>query len=246
VSKRPPRGGKRRPEIDLTTGVRSDGGLAIVEFGGQLLHTAPASVTSSLRYLLARLQLNDPDEIPRRLAITSALHGEGVSYIARSLAAVMAHDLERMVCVVDMNWWSGGRNDPTSLGLADVVLRGHASDEVLVETVTENLWFMPAGTVELAGRPAVAKDPRLATALDDLERQFDHLIFDLPAVLATSDAIALARFADLYALVVRYGVTTVAQVKSALDELAGMPSIGLIVNRSDSSIPRVVRRLVGI
>ena len=83
------------------------------------------------------------------------------------------------------------------------------SDEVLVETVTENLWFMPAGTVELAGRPALAKDPRLATALDDLERQFDHLIFDLPAVLATSDAIALARFADVYALVVRYGVTTI-------------------------------------
>jgi Mrp family chromosome partitioning ATPase len=246
VKKRRPRRGKDRPAIDLTTGVRSDGGLAIVEFGGQLIHTAPAGVTSSLRYLLTRLQLNDPDEIPRRLAMTSALHGEGVSYIVRSLAAVMAHDLERTVCVVDMNWWSGGRNDPTSLGLADVVLRGHAADEVLVETVTENLWFMPAGTVELAGRPAVAKDPRLASALDDLEQQFDHLIFDLPAVLATSDAIALARFADAYALVVRYGVTTVSQVKAALDELAGIASIGLIVNRSDSSIPRVVRRLVGI
>lgn len=240
------RGARRRPATDLTTGVRSDGGLAIVELGGQVLHTAPAGVTSSLRYLLTRLQLNDPDAIPRRLAITSALHGEGVSYIARSLAAVMAHDLEHMVCVVDMNWWSGGRNDPTSLGMADVVLRGHAPDEVLVETVTENLWFMPAGTVELAGRPAVAKDPRLASALDELEQRFDHLILDLPAVLATSDAIALARFADAYALVVRYGVTTQAQVMSALDELAGMPTIGLIVNRSESSIPSVVRRLLGI
>ncbi len=218
-----------------------------MEFGGELIHAAPASVTSSLRYLLTRLQLTDPDEVPRRLAITSALHGEGVSYIVRSLAAVMAHDLERMICVVDMNWWAGGgRGDSATLGLSDVVLRGHAIDEVLVETVTENLWFMPAGNVELAGRPALAKDPRLATTLDDLEQRFDHLIFDLPAVLATSDAIALARFADVYALVVRYGVTTTAQVKSALDELAGMPSIGLIVNRSESSIPRVVRRFIGI
>jgi Mrp family chromosome partitioning ATPase len=236
----------KRPAIDLTTGVRSDGGLSIVELGGQLLHTAPASVTSSLRYLLTRLQLDDADEIPRRLAVTSALHGEGVSYIARSLAAVIAHDLERMVCVVDMNWWSGSRDDPTSLGLSDAVLRGHAPDEVLVETVSENLWFMPAGTVALAGRPALAKDPRLASTLDELEQRFDHLLFDLPPVLATSDAIALARFADMYGLVVRYGVTTFAQVKSALDELAGIPTMGLIVNRSDSSIPRVVRRLVGI
>jgi Mrp family chromosome partitioning ATPase len=220
--------------------------LAIVEFGGQLLHTAPAAVTSSLRYLLTRLLLTETDEIPRRLAVTSALHGEGVTYIARSLAAVMAHDLERTVCVVDMNWWSGGRNESASLGMADVVLRDHAADEVLVETVAQNLWFMPAGNVELAGRPAVAKDPRLATALDDLEQRFDHLILDLPAVLATSDAIALARYADAYALVVRYGVTTVAQVTSALDELAGMPTIGLIVNRSESSIPSVVRRLLGI
>ena len=245
-SKRRSRGTRGRPAIDLTTGVRSDGGLAIVEIGGQLLHTAPAGVTSSLRYLLTRLQLNESDEIPRRLAITSALHGEGVSYIVRSLAAVMAHDLERMVCVVDMNWWSGGRNDPTSLGMSDVVLRGHTADEVLAETVADNLWFMPAGTVELAGRPAVAKDPRLSSALDDLENRFDHLIFDLPPVLATSDAISLARFADAYTLVVRYGVTTRAQVTSALDELAGMPTIGLIVNRSQSSIPSVVRRLLGI
>jgi hypothetical protein len=64
-------------------------------------------------------------------------------------------------------------------------------------------------------------------------------------VLASSDAIRLAQLADAYALVVRHGVTTTRQVESALDELMGIPPLGVILNRYATRIPVFLRRLVG-
>ena len=47
----------------------------------------PSRVAGSLRYFLARVQLHDAQGLPERLALTSALVGEGVTYVTRSLAA---------------------------------------------------------------------------------------------------------------------------------------------------------------
>ena len=57
----------------------------------------PARVAASLRYFLARVQLHDAQGLPSRLALTSALVGEGVTYVTRSLAAVIAYDTEASV-----------------------------------------------------------------------------------------------------------------------------------------------------
>ena len=39
-----------------------------------------------------------------RLAVTSALHGEGVTFMTRSLASVLAYDTTESVVIVDLNW----------------------------------------------------------------------------------------------------------------------------------------------
>ena len=46
-------------------------------------------------------------------------------------------------------------------------------------------------------------------------------------------------------LVVRQGATSETQVEAALHELAGGETLGVILNRFDSNIPRRLRRLVG-
>ena len=61
----------------------------------------PPRVAGSLRYFLARVQLHDAQGMPERLALTSALVGEGVTYITRSLAAAIAYDTDASVVVVD-------------------------------------------------------------------------------------------------------------------------------------------------
>ena len=119
-------------------------------------------------------------------------------------------------------------------------------EDVLVTTAEPNLMIMPAGIVPVGQRPVLAKSDRLAEVIDELAEHFEHLVLDLPAVLATSDALALALLCDAYALVVHQGVTTQDQVLDAFDELRGVVSLGIILNRDSTKIPKFLRRLVGV
>ena len=216
---------------------------------GEHLFRSAANVASSVRYLLARIQLNDAAGLPQRLAVTAALRGEGVTFVSTTIAAVVANDLNRRCCLVDLNWghpttYESATRD--SSGLADVVNTGMALEDVLVGTAEPNLMIMPAGIVPVAQRPVLAKSDRLAEVIDELAEHFDHLVLDLPAVLATSDALALALLCDAYALVVHQGVTTQDQVLDAFDELRGVVNLGIILNRDSTSIPKFLRRLVGV
>ena len=94
-----------------------------------------------------------------RIAVTSALSGEGVTYIASSLAALLANDLRRNVCLVDLNWWSttdstlfdpgydGGQLDRPAPGVAQVIDGSLTLDDVLIRTQGWKLSLIPAGPV---------------------------------------------------------------------------------------------------
>ncbi len=231
------------PTID--DGTRS----SITDEAGRPLFRASAKVASSVRYLLARIQLNDAAGLPQRLAVTAALRGEGATFVSQTIAAVIAHDLNRRCCLVDLNWGNPTNYESAtrdSSGLADVVTSGMTLDDVLVTTAEPNLMIMPAGIVPVPQRPVLAKSDRLAEVIDELAEHFDHLVLDLPAVLATSDALALALLCDAYALVVHQGVTTQDQVLDAFDELRGVVNLGIILNRDSTKIPKFLRRLVGV
>ena len=188
--------------------------------------------------------------MPRRVAFTSALSGEGVSFIANSFAATVAHDLRRRVCVIDVNWWRDDEDDGTNPqarpGILDVLYGGVGLSEALVPTQSLNLRILPAGRAPVSVRSALAHHGDLADLVSELDDNFDHLVFDLPAALVTSDAVALAGLADGFGLVVRQGTATDSQIRSALEEFGSLPSFGVILNEARSSVPRLVRRLLGL
>jgi Mrp family chromosome partitioning ATPase len=239
----------KRPAVSLDEfGGTADGGLAILDLNETRIHMTPARVAAALRYFVARVQLQDSKGLPGRLALTAALGGEGVTYVTRSLAAVIAYDTDASVGVVDFNW---RRPTPPAdgverqLGLADAAEHGVAIDQVIQRTSNPRLSLIPAGEAPIARRPALAGSHALAAVLDDLDQRFDYLLMDLPPVLATSDAMNLTQLADAYVLVVRQGVTAESQVDAALAELEGGEALGVILNRFDSHIPKRLRRLVG-
>jgi Mrp family chromosome partitioning ATPase len=227
-----------------------DGGLAIVDEHGELRHVTAARVATSVRYLLARLQTEAGSDIPRRMAFTSTLSGEGVTFIANSFASVLAHDLARRVCVVDLNWWSAGNGESKDggeprPGMFEVLWRETDIADVLVATQTPNLWLLPPGRAPLSVRPALARNELLADMLNQLDQHFDHLVFDLPAVLVTSDAIALASLCDGFVLVVRQGMASRPQIRGALESMRGVPPLGIVLNSAHEGVPRFLRRAKG-
>src|SRR5215218_1342271 len=101
---------RKAPPLDEFGGT-ADGGLAIIDEDGHLVHMTPPRIAGSLRYFLARVQLHDAQGMPERLALTSALVGEGVTYIARSLAAAIAYDTDASVVVVDCTFRRPGAQE---------------------------------------------------------------------------------------------------------------------------------------
>jgi receptor protein-tyrosine kinase len=232
------------------------GGLAIRERDGALIHVTPPDVANSLRYLVARLQHTDSVTDRQSIAVTSALEGEGVTSIARGLAAIIAHDLDRSVCLVEANWWTPAdeprdanwwiENDlappNTRPGLAEV-LRGSSSVEnALVRTTDDRLSMLPSGRLPIAHRAATAASAGFTDVMELLDKLFDAVVIDAPPVLKAAEATTIVRHADSTVLVVRQGVTTERQVETAIDELAGTELLGVIMNRVETRVPRFLQR----
>lgn len=224
----------------------------------------PPEFVGELRRMITQLVCRD--RLPARLALVAALREEGVTYTGMALSATLANDMAGRVCAVELNWHAPGmqlrlshavnaapeeyrhglpsERRGRSAGVA-AVLRGEASlDDVLVPTALSNLMYLPAGSLFPGKRSAMARSDILRTCLDDLSRRFDHLVLDVPAILPTSDSVALASLADAACLVVRQGATSVAQVRQALDEVKHIPMLGTIMNRARIQTPRWIHSLV--
>lgn len=277
---------RRRHEIARDElGGSEDGGLAIIVPPDETIHVTPSRTANALRYLLARTQSGD-QVLPQRIAITSALRGEGVTYLTRSLASVLAYDTELSVALVDLNWrlpaapakgeaatktestpdaaiddvaddetdeaalpsepapTTADRNGRSAASLADVLAGDADVVDAIQQTMNPRLSLLTAGELALARRPAVAGGKALSTLVEEVATLFDHVILDLPPVLASSDAIQLAHLSDAYVLVVLQAVTREQQIESAIKELAGVESLGVILNRFDSKVPKFLRRMV--
>ena len=240
---------KRTVALDELGGT-PDGALVIVGDDGDHLHVTPPRVASSLRFLINRLHLPGGEGLPARVALTSALRGEGVTYMTRSLGSVIAYDLERTVAIVDLNW----RDPPSSEAdaaesppptLAAAVEDGLDVTDIIHPTANPRLSLVPPGAVARPRRPAMAASRALEDVIDKLAQQFDHLLLDLPPVLAASDAVNLAQLAEGVVLVVQQGVTSTTQVEAAIAELGGREILGVLLNRADSSIPPRLRKMLG-
>lgn len=225
----------------------AEGGLLVADVTGKPIHLVPPDVAAELRFFIARLQANSLG-VPHSMAVTSALSGEGVTFVARSLAALVAHDLDRSVCVIETNWWRAvtGRRRNKAVeqrpGLAEVLAGTLALDDAFLATNNPRLSILPAGQAPLARRPVIVASDAFATAIDKISSRFDMVVIDCPPVLKASEAITICRRCESAVLVARHGSTSEHQVRQALSELAGVDLLGVLLNRSATSVPRILRR----
>jgi Mrp family chromosome partitioning ATPase len=205
----------------------------------EITYSFPAALVDSLRHMVTKLSRSH--RVPAKLSVVSALRQEGVSFVAQALATIMAHDLSRRVCLVDLNWgWSSAsmRDLATrSPGLLPLLHGEVPWNIAVVQTNQPNLSILPAGPLPTAQRPMLARSDRLPALIAELRQHFDHLIFDVPAILSTSDAIPLASLGDACCVVVRQGISSRATVKRALAEIDHLPALGVVMNRTQVATP---------
>ena len=241
---------KRKGKNDLGTVLAEQMGdvqepLALGDPDGNIWMAFSGDVVDNLRQMLTRLTRKQA--FPARLSIVSALPDEGVTYIARALATVMANDLSARVGIVDLNWWHPASPRIGSInnnGLVAVVTGKSRLDEIFVPTYMPNLTIIPSGRLDRRDRPIMARSHVLKSALDVLGSYFDHLILDIPALRMTNDAVPLAALGDATCLVIHQGVTSLDSVKLAMDEIAHLNVIGSVMNQFQTSTPRTILNLI--
>lgn len=235
--------------------------LTLASVEGDELLVFPSQIVASVRHMITGLACGEG--IPTKLAVTSALREEGVTHTALTMATVLANDTASRVCVVELNWWSPGlialltshgtpntkgapteRGLPPSLGkrpqLAELLAGSATLKDALIPTALPNLNLLAAGDLPLEQRPSAARGAALKAIIDDLATQYDHLILDIPAVLATSDAMALAAHGDASVVVVRHGLTPTQTVQLALDDMKHLKVLGVILTKARSHTPRFI------
>jgi Mrp family chromosome partitioning ATPase len=227
--------------------------LMVSTSAGQPLLTFAPEIVTSLRHMVTGLSCNEG--LPACLSIASSLREEGTTYISLALATVIASDTSASVCAVELNWWAPGMVDmlgkgpagagavPAAPRLADVMAGKATLDEALVATALPNLSLLPAGEVKLEQRPVLARSEALKELITTLRARFDYVVLDVPAVLATSDAIALASLGDACVVVVRHGLTPRSSVQLALDDLSHLKVLGVVLNMASFHTPTFLRAI---
>lgn len=151
---------------------------------------------------------------------------------------------QRTALAEKVNGKAGRPRENGGPGLAGALNGTVTLDEALVATALPNLSLLPAGSLPPHQHALMARSDALKACIEQLGRRFDHLILDVPAILSTSDAIALASLGTAGCMVVRHGVTPSAMVRQALDEVKHLPILGVVMNRARLHTPRWIRDLI--
>jgi capsular exopolysaccharide synthesis family protein len=189
--------------------------------------------TEQFRTLRTRLyQLRETAPL-KRVVITSALAGEGKTFVASNLAQAIAREKERKVLLIDGDLRSPALHKhlaaPSTPGLSDY-LRGHAGDpEIIQHGQAGNLCFIAAGSPG-SDPSELLSNGMLEKLLDRLAPLFDWVIIDSPPCLPVSDANVLAGFGDGVLLVVRAKSTPSAAADKARKELQKRKVVGVVMN----------------
>ena len=196
-------------------------------------HHHLAEAMREFRTIITRRKLN----VKSSILITSAIPGEGKTFVSTHLAISMASQGLRTL-LIDMDLRRRSLNDMFGVpgdchGVADLLLGGTELRQVCFATGIPNLAILPAGrracnSAELLASASLGQLKEAAFALG-----FDRIIVDSAPLIPVSDTLMLGDLADELYMVVRCNRTPSVVTLDAISKLhqTGIRATGLVLNR---------------
>ncbi|QUY52829.1 GNVR domain-containing protein [Psychrobacter pacificensis] len=249
------------PRSPLLTRLRKDkkvpNRLLAYADSNSLSYEAIKSLRTSLMFGMTK-----PEQGGQRakvILITGESPGVGKSFISANLTEVFAQ-LDKKVLIMDADMRLGELHKIFGMtqynGLADYLSQDKLSQNMtdfaqnnaqVPETITtqkisnlasfihptniDNIDFMPRG--EHPRNPAsLLSDSRLNNLMTELSSHYDYIIIDSPPILAASDAMILAQYANKVLMVTRYDNSIEGQLVYAVNQMnkANIEVDGIILN----------------
>ncbi len=224
------------------SGGESDGLREALERNGfdLIAATHPHSIIAeAARSIRTNLLFMATDQGIRRVLVTSPGPSEGKTFVATTLAIILAQSGKRvLICDTDLRRPRLHKIFPGqgARGVTDVLAGQCVAADVVEQTTIPNLAVALAGPIP--PNPAeLLHSTRFADLLNQLNEMFDVVILDSPPLGAVTDAAILSRVVDGTILVARHGRTHKASLRHGSRQLRRLGSriFGVILNDADFS-----------
>jgi exopolysaccharide/PEP-CTERM locus tyrosine autokinase len=196
------------------------------------------------------LLFTESGKTPRSVMVTSAVPGEGKSFVAANLAVSVAKHVNWNVLLIDCDLRRpnvhkkfGFKN---SAGLSDYLSNGTDLEPLLLKTGIEKLTILSAG--KMPDNPSeLLSSKRMAELLEEVAARYQDrlVILDSPPPKLTAESAALAKYVDGILLVVKYGNTPKNSVTDLISKLGRNKIIGAVINNFDAGFTRYDKKYFG-
>lgn len=172
------------------------------------------------------------------LAITSTRGSEGKTLTAVNLSLSIAKEIGYTVLLVDTNLSSPSVHEffgiKPKLGLSDYLADNVPLSEILIHPEGFDHFVIMPGGQPRRDSSEMLSSPRMGALVNELKYRYPKrmIIFDLPPLLETADALAFFPYVDAALLVVEDGKTKSDDLKKAVDMLTSTNILGTVLNKA--------------
>lgn len=199
------------------------------------------SVTDAYRILRTQVLQRLKENGWNSLAVTSSGAGEGKSLTAINLAISLAREVNHTVLLVDMDLRrpsiAGTLGITPEHGLSDYLLSDDLDlQEIMFNPSIERLVVVP-GKGSLQHSSEILSSPKALRFIEEIKTRYPSriVIFDLPPVLVSDDALAFSPNVDAFLMVVEEGKATSDDLKRSLEMLSDVNIVGTVLNKAESA-----------
>lgn len=186
-----------------------------------VVQSATSVIAESFRMLRANLEFIAGDDETPVMVVSSAMKGEGKSFIAVNLAAIQA-SYGRKVCLVDLDLRRPRLSEYLQVvnnqGMSNYLIGQLSLNEILITDSDHPFDLITSGPIPPNPSELVASE-RLNALLGQLKKKYDYIILDSPPIGMVSDALFVLRKAGYLLLIARHNVTHRGLLGSLLEEI---------------------------
>ncbi len=165
-----------------------------------------SSISEALRTIRTNMEFFEGANKSKVLTLTSTISGEGKTFVAVNLAAIIASSNQK-VCIVDLDMRKpkvhlAFGDEPHYKGISTLLIGKDRMGDCIVSTAIEGLDYIPAGPIPPNPSELILND-EYNRVLEELKASYDLVILDTPPVGLVTDAILSMKKSDLQLYVIR-------------------------------------------
>ncbi|MBW2329087.1 MAG: CpsD/CapB family tyrosine-protein kinase [Deltaproteobacteria bacterium] len=198
-------------------------------------------VAESFRTLRTRILHLESGKAVKNVLVTSAVPGEGKSFVCANLGLSFAQGLDQHGLLVDCDLRKPSLGKLFGLsnkrGLVNYLRDNEDLSSLIKDVGVDKLRVISAGPPAVNPAELLGSDT-MEKLIEELGSRYDDrmVLFDSPPLQAASETVILAKHVDAVVLVVRWGASRREHVKSLVELFGREKIVGVVFNAYRSNI----------